>query len=224
MIPAHVYPAADRYIRANGGFEVFNVCSIHADKYSIFKGKLKYSAISPLWYTSFMKKNYIIIAVIIILVLLAIFVKQPSKEVNQNPVATSTSVTTATSTATTTLPVTLKETYTPPAAASEIHVTAPLVGQQISTTSLTVAGEALGAWFFEASFPAVLTDWNGKVLAQVPAQAQGDWMKAGFVAFKATLAFPKQVSGSRGYVILKNDNPSGDPARNKSVQIPVVFK
>jgi hypothetical protein len=43
------------------------------------------------------------------------------------------------------------------------------------------------------------------------------------VIFKATLTYPAQPKGSKGTLILRNDNPSGDPARDKKVEIPVIF-
>ncbi len=92
------------------------------------------------------------------------------------------------------------------------------------TSPLTVRGRAKGTWFFEASFPVVLTDAAGVVIAQVPAQAQSDWMTPEFVPFEATLAFSSQPSGSRGFVVLKKDNPSGLPENDDSRTIPVVFK
>lgn len=96
-------------------------------------------------------------------------------------------------------------------------------GQPIASP-LTVEGSARGMWYFEASFPVVLTDEAGTILAQVPAQAQSDWMTTDFVHFKATLSFPVQTPGSRGYLILKKDNPSGDPSRDQSVKIPILFE
>src|SRR5450830_1862820 len=40
---------------------------------------------------------------------------------------------------------------------------------------LTITGKARGSWFFEASFPVILTDWDGLIIAQGIAQAKGDW-------------------------------------------------
>ncbi len=108
-----------------------------------------------------------------------------------------------------------------------ITVDAPLMNAQVSSP-LTISGKARGNWYFEASFPVVLTDWDGKIIAEGHAQAQGDWMTEDFVPFTATLTFTTPTAGdpsvNRGTLILKNDNPSGDPARDKSVEIPVTFK
>ncbi len=92
------------------------------------------------------------------------------------------------------------------------------------SSPLLIEGTARGTWFFEASFPVELQDENGTVLAQGPAQAQGDWMTEDFVPYKLTLNFPKQVSGSKGKLILKKDNPSGEPSRDDSLIVPIVFK
>jgi hypothetical protein len=104
-----------------------------------------------------------------------------------------------------------------------IRIDSPKSGAHISSP-LKVTGQARGNWFFEASFPVVLTDASGNVLAQVPAQAKGDWMTTEFVPFEATLTFSKQVAGSRGVLILKKDNPSGLPANDDSRTVQVYFK
>jgi len=54
-------------------------------------------------------------------------------------------------------------------------------------------------------------------------------MTEGFVPFVATLEFIKPPfvrNGSnmhRGSLILKNDNPSGEPLRDKAAEMPVLF-
>ncbi len=92
------------------------------------------------------------------------------------------------------------------------------------TSPLTVTGKARGTWYFEASFPIEIKDASGKVIAQGHAEAQSDWMTEEFVSFKATVTYPPQPAGSAGTLVLKNDNPSGDPARDKSLEIPIIFK
>lgn len=97
--------------------------------------------------------------------------------------------------------------------------------ESVIRSPLTVRGRARGTWFFEGSFPVVLTDWDGRIIAQVPAQAQGEWMTEDFVPFEATITFtnPAAVVSSRGALILKKDNPSGDPARDDAREITVFF-
>jgi hypothetical protein len=88
---------------------------------------------------------------------------------------------------------------------------------------LTLSGRARGYWYFEASFPARLVDQSGAILAEVPAQAIGDWMTEDFVPFSVTLSYPAQPSGTQGFLILRNDNPSGEPEWDRSITIPVIF-
>lgn len=102
-----------------------------------------------------------------------------------------------------------------------ITVTAPTVNAQVGSP-LTVTGQARGQWYFEASFPVTLVDANGTTLAQVPAQAQGEWMTENFVPFKATLTFAPPATQT-GTLILHNDNPSGLPENDKEIRIPVRF-
>lgn len=88
---------------------------------------------------------------------------------------------------------------------------------------LTITGRARGGWYFEASFPIEIQNASGTNIAEGPAQAQGEWMTEDYVPFKATLTFPAQPKGSVGKVILHNDNPSGLPENDRSLEIPVVF-
>ena len=108
-----------------------------------------------------------------------------------------------------------------------IVVTLPTIDAIISSP-LTITGQARGPWYFEASFPVVLTDWDGKIIAEGHAQAQGDWMTTEFVPFTATLTFATPTAGdpakNRGTLILKKDNPSGLPANDKALEVPVEFK
>ncbi len=104
----------------------------------------------------------------------------------------------------------------------EIAVTAPALNAVI-TSPVTVEGQAPGPWYFEASFPVKVLDGDGTVLGQGPVQAQSDWMTTGTVPFAATLSFakPKYATGT---IVFHNDNPSGDPARDKEFRFPVRFK
>ena len=106
-----------------------------------------------------------------------------------------------------------------------IKVTAPTIMNEISSP-LLVTGEARGQWFFEGSFPVELTDWEGVVIASGVATAQSDWMTKQFVPFTATLTYDSPfVAGFRenGKLILKKDNPSGEPENDDELVIPVRF-
>jgi len=90
------------------------------------------------------------------------------------------------------------------------------------SSPLTVTGKARGYWYFEASFPAELLDANGAQLAIQPAQAQSDWMTTDFVPFSVTLTYPTP-STATGTLMLRKDNPSGEPANDDWLAIPVTF-
>lgn len=97
------------------------------------------------------------------------------------------------------------------------------------SSPLTVRGKARGTWFFEASFPVILTDWDGRIIAETYAQAQSDWMTTEFVPFEATVTFdtpagPGINQPNRGFLILKKDNPSDLPEFDDAREIMVFFK
>ena len=96
---------------------------------------------------------------------------------------------------------------------------------QVIQSPLTIKGEARGFWFFEASFPVVLTDWDGRIIAQGIATAKDEWMTSEFVPFEAMLTFTvdKNAYSNRGTLILRKDNPSGLPEHDDALEIPVIF-
>lgn len=108
-----------------------------------------------------------------------------------------------------------------PTISNLITLASPTPGQVI-TSPVAIEGQARGYWYFEASFPVKLTDEYGNLMALAPAQAQGEWMTENFVPFKVTLTFDKGTA-TKGYLILEKDNPSGDPAKDQSLKIPVKF-
>jgi hypothetical protein len=87
-------------------------------------------------------------------------------------------------------------------------------------STLEITGQAIGPWYFEASFPIRLFDASGQIIASTIAQAQSDWMTTNFVPFRAKLEFvsPKE---SIGTLVFVKDNPSGLPKNNDEVRIPV---
>lgn len=109
-----------------------------------------------------------------------------------------------------------------------IRIDSPLPNDTIDSP-LTISGEARGYWFFEASFPIILTDWDGKIIAEHYATAAGEWMTEDFVRFVAELDFesPYKVGDPefmrRGTLILRKDNPSGLSENDDALEIPVLF-
>ena len=126
-----------------------------------------------------------------------------------------------------------KQSQPPPtvATSSDITVTSPQAYQTI-TSPLNISGQAKGTWYFEASFPIVLTDWDGKIIAEHYAEAKKEWMTADFVPFEGKLKFESPVFegvgkdhfSRRGYLIFKKDNPSGLSEYDDALEIPILFK
>jgi hypothetical protein len=163
----------------------------------------------------------IILAIIALLAWAAL--REPSEDADRAPVVTTPTPTSGNSTTTPAASTSTPTQSNQTAGIKDlVSVTSPYIGQKVSSP-LVVTGSARGTWYFEASFPVELKNAAGATLAQVPAQAQGEWMTTNFVPFKATLTFPAQPAGSKGTLILHKDNPSGDPARDQSVSIPVTF-
>src|SRR3989344_9626442 len=104
---------------------------------------------------------------------------------------------------------------------SMIRVVVPSSNALVSSP-LAIAGEARGNWYFEASFPAKILDANGRVLGQMPIQAQGEWMTTDFVPFRASLSFATSTTAT-GFLVLEKDNPSGLPENAAEVRIPIRF-
>jgi hypothetical protein len=106
-----------------------------------------------------------------------------------------------------------------------IRVDLPLPGQTIQSP-LVVKGVARGNWFFEGSFPVVLTNWDGLIVAQGVAQAKGEWMTTNFVPFEAKLTFAvdKKAYSNKGALTLRKDNPSGLAQNDAHIEIPILFK
>lgn len=108
------------------------------------------------------------------------------------------------------------------AKADSIRLTFPCPNATVQSP-LLVTGEARGSWFFEGSFPVVLTDWDGLIIGQGQARAQGEWTTADFVPFTATIDFQTPQYKNNGTLILKKDNPSGLPPNDAALEVPVIF-
>lgn len=104
-----------------------------------------------------------------------------------------------------------------------IVLNAPQSGEAI-TSPLTMTGEARGGWYFEATFPVVLTNWDGLIIAEGYAEAEGDWMTEEFVPFSATLTFEKPEYGDNGFLILQKANASGLPEHDAALEIEIMFE
>ncbi len=105
-----------------------------------------------------------------------------------------------------------------------IRIESPRPNQTISSP-LVIRGEARGNWFFEASFPVVLVDWDGRIIAESYATAKGEWMTTDFVPFEAKVEFTidPETWSNRGSLILRKDNPSGLPEHDDALEIPIYY-
>lgn len=104
-----------------------------------------------------------------------------------------------------------------------IQLTTPQAETTISSP-LEITGQARGNWYFEGSFPVILTDWDGRIIAEGSAEAQGEWMTTEFVPFTAQLTFDTPSYGDRGSLILQKANPSGLPQNDAALEITIYFQ
>ncbi len=106
-----------------------------------------------------------------------------------------------------------------------IEVEFPQANDTISNPVI-ITGKARGGWFFEATFPIDIVNWNGLIVGEGFAQAQGEWMTEEFVPFEATVSYDidPQTPYSHGWIILNRHNASGLPEHAAAIEIPVVFE
>lgn len=118
----------------------------------------------------------------------------------------------------------------------ELIVASP-TKDSVVTSPLTITGEAPGFWYFEASFPLVLVNWDGLVIAQGYATAQGEWMTQEMVPFTGVLEFTDvlplteevedlaqlQDFMKKGALILQRGNPSGLPENEDAIEFSIRF-
>ena len=112
--------------------------------------------------------------------------------------------------------------------ANIIKVSSP-AGMSVVTSPLSLTGQARGNWYFEASAPVSLVNWDGLIIADGYVTAQGEWMTEDLVPFAGSLPFTSPYKAGdpdfmkRGTIIFKKDNPSGLPEHDDALEIPVLF-
>lgn len=113
----------------------------------------------------------------------------------------------------------------PPTTDARIQVDMPQPQDTIQSP-ITISGQARGYWFFEATAPVMMTDWNGLIIGEGHIQATEDWMTEEFVPFKGTLNFevPENTPYKRGTLIVQRHNASGLPENDAAVEIPIYFE
>lgn len=105
--------------------------------------------------------------------------------------------------------------------ADRIRVSSPRPNASVRSPQI-IEGEAVGNWYFEASFPLRIVDGNGFTLALLPVAAQGEWMTESFVPFRAEAVFARP-STDVGRIEFRKDNPSGLPEHDAVLVLPVRF-
>lgn len=104
----------------------------------------------------------------------------------------------------------------------QIFITSPKENISIGNP-LHIEGRAPGNWFFEASAPVTLTNWDGLIIAEGYITAIGDWMTTDYVPFSGDINFTKPDYGANGFLILQKDNPSDMPENDDSAQMTIQF-
>ncbi len=104
---------------------------------------------------------------------------------------------------------------------TDAHIFSPSLNSPLSSP-INLEGEISRLFLFEGSFPIVLKDSNGKVLATTTAHTKAEDLSKVMVPFSATLTFsaPETHEGS---LILEKDNPSGLPQNDDSRIFKVIF-
>jgi len=124
--------------------------------------------------------------------------------------------------------------YQPQETPTPVATVSPTPGLELPTVSspsanmqvvgpLRVTGKVPAGWMSEGVFPIKLVDVNRKLIVQGQAKENetGSWLSGNPVSFTATLTF--KTTATSGFIILENDNPSGNPANSKSFEVPVKF-
>ncbi len=121
-----------------------------------------------------------------------------------------------------------QETPTPIASASPTPgpdlpiISSPSANMKVASP-LEVTGKVPAGWMNEGIFPIKIVDASQKLIVQGQAKENvpGSWLSGNPVSFTATLTF--KTTAASGFLILENDNPSGDPANAKSFKLPIIF-
>ena len=100
-------------------------------------------------------------------------------------------------------------------------VYSPPSGTKISSP-ITIMGQIPGNWSFEASFPVILKNSDGKVVSSGNAQIIGNWMTTELIPFSIKLAWTTMESGN-GTLVLQKDNSSGMAENDDLISIPIKF-
>jgi len=133
-------------------------------------------------------------------------------------------VTTDTDSTATTTPQEDTSTTTEPveSPSGTIRVSSPQPGQTVGIP-LELSGEARGYWFFEATAPVVVTNWDGLIIGEGYITADDDWMTQEYVPFSGSINYslPADSYSATGTIIFQKANPSDLPENDDAFEIRV---
>ena len=106
-----------------------------------------------------------------------------------------------------------------------IQVDVPSNDDTVSSP-VTVSGQARGQWFFEATAPVNITNWDGLIIGEGFIEAEGDWMTTDFVPFSGEITYTQEPDSysATGTVIFMRANPSGLPENDAAVEVTVQLE
>lgn len=86
-----------------------------------------------------------------------------------------------------------------------------------------VKGQVPGNWFFEATAPFSVVNWDGLIIGEGYIQAEGEWMTTDMVPFFGAITYELDADTpyTRGAIIFNRHNASGLPEHDESVEVPV---
>lgn len=92
-----------------------------------------------------------------------------------------------------------------------------------ATGPLVIKGTVDFGWMFEGVMPVLLLDSSRNEIASGSATetTPGSWQSGKAVDFSVSLAFT--TKDTSGFLVFKNDNPSGFPENQKTFELPVKF-
>ena len=106
----------------------------------------------------------------------------------------------------------------------KIIISSPVINQKVSNP-IPVTGQAQGSWFFEATAPMVVVNWDGLIIGESYIEADGEWMTEDMVSFHGVINYslPVDSYSNSGTLIIHRTNPSGLPEHDAAIEIPIVL-
>ena len=100
--------------------------------------------------------------------------------------------------------------------------------ESIVSNPIVIKGQARGNWFFEASAPVDVVNWDGLIIGSgyVTVDKGSDWMTTEYVPFSGSVSYDASKLGAYkyGWIIMKKDNPSGEAKFDNALEFKINFK